>query len=87
MRYSKYVELCFCTQHAQKILLIVPKIQNYHVLGKLSERITLQHSKVYIIQNFQECQEALLNAEKGLRITCVGAVWQSWALLRDGKVV
>lgn len=44
-------------------------------------------NKVYIIQNFQECQAALLNAEKGLRITCVGAVWKSWDLLREGKVV
>lgn len=32
----------------------------------------------------QECQELLLNGKEGLRITCVGAVWRSWDLLRDG---
>jgi len=31
-----------------------------------------------------ECQELLLNGKEGLRITCVGAVWRSWDLLRDG---
>ena len=84
MRYSKYVDGVFVDSTHENSSHCS---QNYHVLGKLSERITLQNSKVYIIQNFQECQEALLNAEKGLRITCVGAVWQSWALLRDGKIV
>lgn len=33
----------------------------------------------------QECQEALLNGDKGLKIICVGAVWQSCDLLKDGK--
>ena len=33
----------------------------------------------------QECQEALLNGEKGLKIICVGAVWQSCDLLKDGE--
>lgn len=33
----------------------------------------------------QECQDALLNGDKGLTIICVGAVWQSWNLLKDGE--
>ncbi|KAK2572390.1 N-acetyl-D-glucosamine kinase [Acropora cervicornis] len=33
-----------------------------------------------------ECQELLLNGKEGLRITCVGAVWRSWDLLRDGFI-
>ena len=33
----------------------------------------------------QGCQDALLNCEKGLKIICVGAVWLSWNLLKDGE--
>ena len=86
MRYSKYVERCFFRQHARKFFSLFAKYKITMYLVNYPSVSIHSNSKVCIIQNFQECQEALLNAEKGLRITCVGAVWQSWALLRDGKV-
>ncbi|XP_068709146.1 N-acetyl-D-glucosamine kinase-like [Montipora foliosa] len=44
------------------------------------------HVRAVIQHMDDECQEVLLNSDKGLRITCVGAVWQSWELLRDGFI-
>nr|XP_058961592.1 N-acetyl-D-glucosamine kinase-like [Pocillopora verrucosa] len=43
-----------------------------------------RHVKAVIQHMDQECQETLLRSSKGLQIICVGAVWQSWNLLKDG---
>lgn len=43
-----------------------------------------RHVKAVIQHMDKECQETLLNSSKGLQIICVGAVWQSWNLLKDG---
>jgi len=42
------------------------------------------HVRAVIQHMDKECQDALLNGPKGLKIACVGAVWKSWELLRDG---
>ncbi|XP_020624472.1 N-acetyl-D-glucosamine kinase-like [Orbicella faveolata] len=44
------------------------------------------HVRAVVQHMDKECQDALLNGEKGLKIICVGAVWQSWNLLKDGFV-
>jgi len=44
------------------------------------------HFRAVVQHMDKECQDALLNCEKGLKIICVGAMWLSWNLLKDGFV-
>ena len=82
-RTSQFFSILFEREmFVQYVIAIRPPFPFRQALLSVFTFLSLYWEDIFLLQ---ECQDALLHGEKGLKIICVGAVWQSWNLLKDGE--